>query len=117
MKIILSENKTKIFTIYNKSIKSQMDNIIIIKRRNATTNLFQIDKIITKPIEKINPTPSYDHIELSYFINLNQQDLFDFVVVNSIYTEPYYLFHYWDKQHCKVTITMKNLRSIANYLL
>jgi hypothetical protein len=85
------------------------DNIIKIKRRGASLNLFKIDTDIT------NAKPSTDLKNPPNIKLLNYQDLLDHVKIAASFNGKYFIYNF-DSNGLKVSLYMKSINSIGDYL-
>ena len=85
------------------------DDIIKIKRREASLNLFESQSVIpVTDLESSIDNPV--NIKL-----LNYQDLLNYIKITSISHGNYFKYSY-DNNGCKVTLFMRSIKSIADYL-
>jgi hypothetical protein len=85
------------------------DNIINIKRRSASLNLFDLDKINTN-VKSNTDLKNPPNIKL-----LNYQDLLEHVKISASFNGKYFIYNY-DSNGLKVSLYMKSIKSIGDYL-
>ena len=84
-----------------------MDDIINIKRKGASLNLFNLESSKENKMENTNINTNIK--------SLNYQDLFDYVKSNMNFNGSHYVFSYTNK-NINVTLKMRSIKSIADYL-
>ena len=91
----------------NFSVSFMDDNIINIKRKNASLNLFELESII------LNAKP---YLEKTKNIKLlNYQELFEHIKTSVVFNGKYFEYNYVNNGY-NVTLYMRSIKSIADYL-
>lgn len=84
------------------------DNVINIKRRGASLNLFELESIISN-----TKTNSMKENTINIKL-LNYQDLFDYIQIVAKFDGTHYKFNY--NNGLNVTLQMRSIKSITDYL-
>lgn len=82
------------------------DAIILIPRKCSSVNLLNLPICTVKSY-------SDDQVDITL---LNYQDLFDHIQTNGKFNGVHWIYCYVNKSNCKMTLYMRSIKSIADYL-